>query len=263
MGQTSSNSKPSDILRAEQLINMGFAAGLLMAGFGVVGIIMPYLRGPESQYYGHTSIWNLWDVGIGSGLAYGIYRKSRICAVLLLIYYLLDQIYIFSTGQFKVTSILWAFLFLWLLSSAILGAFRYHKLVPSKNKDTWIKAFTGVASGAALFGGLTTLIMILGGYAQSNVTFDAFHFLDVAVFWGLGFGIGWKKNRVCAVLMLLYHIWNRFLFGIDLSGLVFGVFYILGIIGTFAYQNRVRLSPPKPTQQKNLSAITSSEKASN
>ncbi len=202
---------------------------------------MPYLRGAESRYYGHTSVWNLWDVGIGVGLAYGVFKKSRICAVLLLTYYVVDQLYIFSTGQFKIASIVWAVVFIWLLASAIKGTFRYHALIPYEaNKQTWIRAFTGLACGAALFGGLTTLIMILGGYAQNNVKFDAFHFLDVAIFWGFGFGIGWKKSRVCAILMLLYHIWNRFLLGLDLTGLVFGAFYLMGVIGTFMHHARVK-----------------------
>ncbi len=230
------STKEEAINKAENFIHYGFAGGLLLVGMGMIGVIAPMLRGAGSKFYGHTSIANLLDVAIGFLLAKGVLNKSRVCAVFLFLYYLVDQAYIFSMGRAGLSNVVWGVIFLWLLISGIIGTFRYHKLVPDATKlPNATKIFIELSSVAALLAGVFTLNAVLTPQATGQYDFSFYNFLDVALFWGLAGGIYFKKSRICAVLLFAYHLWNRFIFGVDFLGIVFGVLYLLGIVGTFRY----------------------------
>jgi serine/threonine-protein kinase len=71
--------------------------------------------------------------------------------------------------------------------------------------------------------------------------FDAWSLLDVALIFGLSFGI-YKKSRVCAVLMLAYFIVSKIVLMLEagkpsglLVALIFAYFYVQGIRGTVAF----------------------------
>ncbi len=235
--------KEEEVKKAENLIRYGFAGGLLLVGFAMIGILAPMFRGAETKFYGQTSIANLLDVAIGFLLAKGVLNKSRTCAILLLAYYLFDQVYIFSMGRAGLSNLIWGAIFLWMLISGIVGTFRYHKLLPEINKrPNFTKIFIELSSVAALLAGIFTLSMILT--PQEGSQFDFYNLLDVAFFWGFAAGIYFKKSRVCAVLLLAYHIWNRLMFGFDVIGTVFGILYILGVVGTFMYQRAQKTKEP-------------------
>ena len=74
------------------------------------------------------NIFNLWaliDVGLIYGLAFGIYKKSRTCATIMFIYFLLSKIWIISqTG--KPSGIIISILFLVLYFQAMTATFQYH-----------------------------------------------------------------------------------------------------------------------------------------
>lgn len=72
------------------------------------------------------SVWNLSDVVLIFGLTFGIYKKSRTCAVVMLAYFLLSKIIIISqTGSFNGS--LLAIVFIYYYSYGIIGTFAYHK----------------------------------------------------------------------------------------------------------------------------------------
>lgn len=71
--------------------------------------------------------WQLLDVAIILGLAYGIYRRSRACAVLMLVYWIGAKAYeIAETGRFSgwILAVLFAAAFAY----GIKGTFAYHRL---------------------------------------------------------------------------------------------------------------------------------------
>ena len=72
------------------------------------------------------SVWNLSDVVLIFGLTFGIYKKSRTCAIVMLAYFLLSKIIIISqTGSFNGS--LLAIVFIYYYSYGIIGTFAYHK----------------------------------------------------------------------------------------------------------------------------------------
>lgn len=71
--------------------------------------------------------WTLIDVALIFGLAYGIWRKSRVCAVLMLAYFLMSKILlVIQTGQFQ--GGLLALIFFYYYLRGAIATFAYHRL---------------------------------------------------------------------------------------------------------------------------------------
>ena len=101
------------------------------------------------------------------------------------------------------------------------------------------KVFIMAACIAAIFGGLTTLLIAL----KQVYGFDKLELLDVAIFFGLAYGV-YKRSRVCAIVLFTYHLANRVplwthTHSVELTfgglAIPFMVVYFLGILGTFAH----------------------------
>jgi len=96
---------------------------------------------------------------------------------------------------------------------------------------------------AGIVSGTMTLIFVLLSLAGYNFTglIDASALIDVCLIFGLSFGI-YKKNRIAAVLMLVYFAFNQAWMVIVLKrfpGIISWVFLILflrGVQGTFTYR---------------------------
>jgi len=102
---------------------------------------------------------------------------------------------------------------------------------------------------AAVVSGCLTLVVILLAMAGFNILgFSAWELIDVALVFGLAFGI-YKKNRICAVVMFVYFVASKIFMAIDGGGLrgvpmaiVFGYFFWQGVSGTFAYHKHRKSS---------------------
>jgi serine/threonine-protein kinase len=70
---------------------------------------------------------NLVDAALIFGLAYGIYRKSRTCAVIMLIYFIASKIFI-MTQTHSGNGIFLAVVFLLCFVQGVIGTFQYHKI---------------------------------------------------------------------------------------------------------------------------------------
>lgn len=81
----------------------------------------------ESQF----SLFNmlsLFDALIIFSMAYGIYKKSRVCAVLMFEYFLFSKLFIMSTSsQINLAAIIVGSIFLYFLFQGIRGTFAHHK----------------------------------------------------------------------------------------------------------------------------------------
>jgi hypothetical protein len=77
------------------------------------------------------SAWELVDVALIFGLAFGIYKKSRTCAVAMLLYFVVSKI-ILMVESGKPSGLLWAAIFIYYYWQGVSGTFAYHKL---KNRN--------------------------------------------------------------------------------------------------------------------------------
>jgi hypothetical protein len=81
------------------------------------------------------NVWNLLDAALIFGLTFGIYKKSRSCAVLMLIYFVGSKIIIIAdTGKFSgaIVSIIFIHYYL----QGVIGTFAYHKLLKQNAEAT-------------------------------------------------------------------------------------------------------------------------------
>ena len=72
--------------------------------------------------------WALLDVILIFGLTFGVYKKSRVCAVLLFLYFVISKIILFmETG--KPIGLIMAFLIGYHLFRGVQGTITYHKVI--------------------------------------------------------------------------------------------------------------------------------------
>ncbi len=116
---------------AEKKIRMGWGAALASAGitavFSVVAMLGKSLAG--------VTAFSILDVLLLLGLAFGMHRRSRTCAVILLAYFLLSKVLQYmvvsasATGRISVVSgIPMALIFIYLYTQGVIGTFAWHRL---------------------------------------------------------------------------------------------------------------------------------------
>jgi hypothetical protein len=112
-------------------------AGRFMAcayvGAGAAGIMTIAVIGLGG--FGFNML-NLVDVAIFFGLAFGVYRRSRVCAIALLVYHLANRVDMYSrTGSINTSFGLLAIAFAMLYVLGIVGTFAHHAMRPRSGSD--------------------------------------------------------------------------------------------------------------------------------
>jgi serine/threonine-protein kinase len=112
---------PDEVLKK---IKGAWVAGIIS---GVVTFLftLAALNGAKAAGF---NAWNFIDVVLIFGLAFGIYKKSRACAVSMMIYFVVSKILIVvETGSFGGSVM--AIIFIYYYAQGISGTFAYHKLM--------------------------------------------------------------------------------------------------------------------------------------
>lgn len=110
---------PEEILKR---IKNAWITGIIS---GTITLIFTLIAMNGNQLMGF-SIWNLSDVVLIFGLTFGIYKKSRACALAMLAYFILSKIIIIAqTGSYN-GGIL-AIVFIYYYVYGVIGTFAYHK----------------------------------------------------------------------------------------------------------------------------------------
>jgi hypothetical protein len=107
---------PEDILKK---IKNGFIAAMLS---GVLTLVVTLYAMSSSAVPGFSS-WNLVDVVLIFGLGFGIYKKSRTCAVLMFAYFVVSKIIMKNNASGFFVSMI----FLYFYAMCVLGTFQYHE----------------------------------------------------------------------------------------------------------------------------------------
>jgi hypothetical protein len=79
------------------------------------------------------SAWQLVDVGFIAVLAYGIHKKSRVCALIMLLYFIASKVYMVTQGGGKPTGVVVALIFLYYYGLGVQGTFQYHAWLKQQN----------------------------------------------------------------------------------------------------------------------------------
>jgi hypothetical protein len=113
---------------AEAQIKFALQAGIV---YGTLTLILVLLSLAGYDFTGliDASALALIDVCLRFGLSFGIYKKSRIAAVLMLVYFVFNQAWIVIVLKRFPAILSWLFLILFL--KGVQGTFTYHKLSKS------------------------------------------------------------------------------------------------------------------------------------
>jgi len=115
-----STAAPADVLKK---IRNAWIAGLITASVTLLVTLLAVFG--VVQLFGFDA-WEFVDVVLILGLTYGIYRKSRVCAVFMVIYFVASKIMLFmQTG--KPNGIVVTLIFLYYYCQGVAGTFAYHR----------------------------------------------------------------------------------------------------------------------------------------
>ncbi|MBF0540397.1 MAG: hypothetical protein HQK91_02965 [Nitrospirae bacterium] len=110
-------------------IKAAVVAGIISGGITLIVTLIAIFR-KEDLFGLGFSIYNVLDVLLIFGLTFGIYKKSRSCALAMLIYFLVSKIYIiYQTGKFQGGFL--AVLFIYFFYRGVRGTFNYHQAAKS------------------------------------------------------------------------------------------------------------------------------------
>lgn len=111
-----SHQVPDGILRK---IRNGWVAGIVS---GVMALL---------AMSGHPILsfnaWSLFDVALIFGLAFGIYRKSRVCATSMLVYFVASKILIYAQAGFATGGFVIPVMLCYCYALGVQGTFQYHR----------------------------------------------------------------------------------------------------------------------------------------
>lgn len=145
--------------RAEKHIKYAWIAGTISATitflFSMVGAFNDEFR---IQYGLDT--WSLIDVALIAGLAYGVYRKNRFCALGLLIYFVLSKFILAATsGQFAggVVSLLFAYFYF----QGTRATFQMHKHLVKSGEIVLKKGERGLGFYVSVFFGTLVVLSVV------------------------------------------------------------------------------------------------------
>lgn len=108
-----------DLKKAEDLIKVAWIAGVIS---GLLTLIFSLAPG------GMLETWSVGDAILIFGLSFGIYKKSRICAVLMLVYFILSKMSMWAergVGPGLPVALIFGYCFI----QGIRGTFAYYKIV--------------------------------------------------------------------------------------------------------------------------------------
>jgi serine/threonine-protein kinase len=118
-----------DLIKANKAIKVAGGAAVFIGG---LTLIVSVIAGLGYSFAGIT-VWSLFDAVFILGMAYGIYKKSRACAVIMFVYWAGSKIYSFAvegqTGGIPI-ALLFAYFFL----QGIIGTFAYRQITDAKTK---------------------------------------------------------------------------------------------------------------------------------
>ena len=115
-----------DLETAEKAIRAGWIAGIVSIAMTALMVGTVYFTGEAVMGFDLTLIV---DVLLMIGLVVGIYFKSRTCAVLMFVYFLISKILQVTGGQYG--GIVLGVIFLYFYGRAAWGTFVWHRLKAS------------------------------------------------------------------------------------------------------------------------------------
>lgn len=112
-------SVPPEIARK---IRNGWVAGAVSVAFTLVFVVISLVGTPIMG----IDAWGSIDAALMAGLSYGVFRKSRTCAIVLLLFFALNKVLMW-VEMGTVTGLPLALVFFWFFYQGVVGTFQFHE----------------------------------------------------------------------------------------------------------------------------------------
>ncbi len=114
--------------RAKAAIRRAWIAAIVSGTWTLAFTLFAVASG-NKQSFSLIGVWSFVDVILVYALAYGIYRRSRVCAVLMLTAFVLGQVVarLHISDLWSLSGILVPSIFVYLFMQGARGTFAYHK----------------------------------------------------------------------------------------------------------------------------------------
>ena len=112
---------PEEVLKK---IRNAWVAAIVSA---VITLLITLIAMSGTEVMGFSA-WQMMDVALVLGLAFGIYKKSRTCAVLTFVYFIASKIMLMAESGAP-NGIFLAIVFGYLYWQGVSGTFSYHKII--------------------------------------------------------------------------------------------------------------------------------------
>lgn len=113
---------------------------------GCITLLLTLIATFVQDVTGFIDAWTFLDVLLIFGLTFGIYKKSRSCAVVMLVYFVCSKIYVYmATG--KALGLFFTAIFLYYYFRGVQGTFAYHKLRKQHLRQAPVEGERSVGSG--------------------------------------------------------------------------------------------------------------------
>ncbi len=121
-----------DLKKTQKHIRNAWIAGIF-SGTGAIIMLLTKNMPKEALYFAIVNVLLFY------GLSFGVYKRSRACAIVIVVYYLFAKIILIITWSSEdVTNLIiftsLAIAFLYFYSQGVRGTFVYHKLTKEKTR---------------------------------------------------------------------------------------------------------------------------------
>ncbi|WP_026688556.1 hypothetical protein [Alteribacter aurantiacus] len=123
------------LIEAKKKMKTGWTAGFILASLNIVIVLFILFFNPN--FLGVPWAESFIDIFILFLLSFGVYKGSRACAIILLAYYLFNQLFLrLTTDLTNVGSLIVVALFSYLFIQGIRGTFEYQRLKKESLQET-------------------------------------------------------------------------------------------------------------------------------
>jgi hypothetical protein len=120
---------------AEKKIRTAWILGIISTVITLLATIAA-MASPDIAAQIGFSIWNILDVLLLGGLTFGIFKKNRICAIVMFVYFIISKIIQFSAGIPNPVGIAFAALFAYGYFEGIRGTSDYQNIMRSRQENS-------------------------------------------------------------------------------------------------------------------------------
>ena len=138
---------------------------LIAVATGILGLGLTFYA-LSSNASGFIGLWNdplaFLDIVLIFILAFGVYKKSRTAAVVMVLYFIFSKIYlIIAGGQLSGNTIVFSLVFLYFYVKSVQGAFVFHKIEKQENPNYQPASKVAIYIGIPVVG-IVVLLLGLG-----------------------------------------------------------------------------------------------------